>query len=575
MRFYNDRFGFLHIHHIYILALILITSALFYTQPATNWNYVDALFMATSIATNTGLSTIDMSTLSHWQLAITYLSSMCGSHILISITIVLVRKYYFSKRFEDVLQFNKERRVREINRRKFEKDMAERPRFDINRQLSCLSADISTTMCRNEEDNQKTYPGASMFHFKPPRPLSIKRKSQNSNPPYSVTLYDPPMLNSEIEKVECLVNAPEQAHVKSVKDLGISTTSNVKNSCFQFDRRSSSSTLVASSSTLSSEANSENGSTLKLHRSSTIDVIPSIKDLIVEEEEKTPVSPSSIVFANNINVQRKNARRQFIATKRRGDIESQVSLALVQQQDEDMERIMGEPVEKKELTREQRLRMGGEEYGALDFLARLVFAYYIFFTIGFGLVLRIYVALSTYAQEVLQTSNANGPVNPWVFSFFTSLASFNNLGLIPLSENMVPFQSAPFMIFANIILILAGNTAYPLFLRLIIWSIYKLTSKKDVMKRETFKYLLDHPRRCYTTLFPASHTRWLTVILIVITVAEFLAFISLNYSLPVFEKLDLGARIMDGLFQSVATRSGKHSIFNWANYTNNNYYSRL
>lgn len=122
---------------------------------------------------------------------------------------------------------------------------------------------------------------------------------------------------------------------------------------------------------------------------------------------------------------------------------------------------------------------------------------------------------------------------------------------------MVPFQSAPCILILNMILILAGNTAYAIVLRLIIWILYKITPKTYIMRRETFRYLLDHPRRCYTTLFPATQTKWLLIVLIGITAVEFITFVALNYWLPVLSGLDWGARILDGLFQSVATRNGK------------------
>lgn len=63
-------------------------------------------------------------------------------------------------------------------------------------------------------------------------------------------------------------------------------------------------------------------------------------------------------------------------------------------------------------------------------------------------------------------------------------------------------------------MILAGNTAFPIFLRLIIWTLSKLVPQGSRTK-ETFQFLLDHPRRCFIYLFP-SHNTWLLVILLVI-----------------------------------------------------------
>lgn len=277
-----------------------------------------------------------------------------------------------------------------------------------------------------------------------------------------------------------------------------------------------------------------------------------------DSDDDKPHTAQAISFPANMDEQLQKMRQRVQQDKKLEETLQKIAgtpppsiLLDVETEDEEMKRIMREPINKNELTREQRDHLGGAEYRALDFLSRLVPCYYIFFNIGFGFIIRIYVAVSKYAQEVL------GTVDPWVFSFFTSMSAFNNLGLIPLDANMVPFQSAPFLPIVNMVLILAGNTAYALFLRLIVWIMYKVTPKQYVLKRETYRYLLDHPRRCYTTLFPFTQTMWLCVILVLITAGEFVAFVALNYWLPVLDGINTGARILDGLFQSIATRSGK------------------
>ena len=48
--------------------------------------------------------------------------------------------------------------------------------------------------------------------------------------------------------------------------------------------------------------------------------------------------------------------------------------------------------------------------------------------------------------------------------------------------------------------------------------------------RRTIRFLLDHPRRCYTTLFPSSHTWWLLATLIMLNGIDWAAFEVLNVS---------------------------------------------
>ncbi|OAD02390.1 hypothetical protein MUCCIDRAFT_39840 [Mucor lusitanicus CBS 277.49] len=225
---------------------------------------------------------------------------------------------------------------------------------------------------------------------------------------------------------------------------------------------------------------------------------------------------------------------------------------------------MRQPSAKHELTKNERYRIGGTEYRALEMLARIVPLYYLGFIISFGFFFRIYVAASTYAQEVLATSNPTGPVEPWFFSFFMSLSAFTNLGLNHLDASMAPFQNAPAPLILAILLILVGNTAFAILLRFIIWICYVLTPERKVMRRETFRYLLDHPRRCYTTLFPSTQTWWLLIVLIAITLVELICFLALNYWLPVLAGISWGSRFLDGLFQSVATRNAGFSVVSLA-----------
>lgn len=106
-------------------------------------------------------------------------------------------------------------------------------------------------------------------------------------------------------------------------------------------------------------------------------------------------------------------------------------------------------------------------------------------------------------------------------------------------------------------MILVGNTAYAILLRFIIWVLYKTTPRTKPMRREGLRYLLDHPRRCYTLLFPSTQTWWLLMIVVTITVVEVICFLALDFWLPVLQELPWASRVLDGVFQSVATRNGE------------------
>ncbi|KAF2483418.1 cation transport protein-domain-containing protein [Neohortaea acidophila] len=212
------------------------------------------------------------------------------------------------------------------------------------------------------------------------------------------------------------------------------------------------------------------------------------------------------------------------------------------------------------LTAAEREQLGGYEYRAIEFLSWMIPAYYVlwqlFGCIGCGL----WVMLNNPgAAEV----NA---LNPFWVGAFNAVSAFNNSGMSLVDANMVAFQRSYYMLITMSLLILAGNTAFPLFLRLFVWCLYKLCSRLArnkpptshwTVRTQTLKFLLDHPRRCYTTLFPSQHTWWLAASVFSLNAIDWAAFEILNIN---NKKLDAGLplryRVIDGLFQAFAVRSG-------------------
>ena len=72
--------------------------------------------------------------------------------------------------------------------------------------------------------------------------------------------------------------------------------------------------------------------------------------------------------------------------------------------------------------------------------------------------------------------------------------------------------------------------SYPVFLRLIIWTMRRLLPFTPYAQEwtGTFQFLLDHPRRCYTNLFPAPHTWWLLFSIVALNGIDTVAFVVLN-----------------------------------------------
>jgi len=203
-----------------------------------------------------------------------------------------------------------------------------------------------------------------------------------------------------------------------------------------------------------------------------------------------------------------------------------------------------------DLTSEEREHLGGCEYRALKVLAVIVPLY--FFLWQFLGCIAIGAWMHINQPE---TALANG-ITPWWLGIFNGASAFNNSGMSLLDANMIPFETSYFVLITMGLMILAGNTAYPIFLRLIIWSLLKiLTSTTDERGmeelKETLTFILKYPRRVYTNLFPSRPTYWLLFMLILLNSVDWASFELLNLGNPVVESIPRGARVLDGLFQAL------------------------
>jgi Trk-type K+ transport system membrane component len=203
-----------------------------------------------------------------------------------------------------------------------------------------------------------------------------------------------------------------------------------------------------------------------------------------------------------------------------------------------------------DLSSEEREQIGGTEYRALKILALTVPMYFVLWQLFGAIALGAW--MSVYAQ---QRSEIAG-VEPWWAGIFLSVSAFNNGGLSVFDDSLVSFGRSYFVLIVIAFLILAGNTAYPILLRLIFWSILKLLNATTAKRtygpwKETLQFILKYPRRVYTTLFPSRATWWLTALLVVINSIDWVCFEILNIGNQKVEAYGIGQRIMDGWFQSI------------------------
>ncbi|KAF7924716.1 uncharacterized protein EAE97_010667 [Botrytis byssoidea] len=208
------------------------------------------------------------------------------------------------------------------------------------------------------------------------------------------------------------------------------------------------------------------------------------------------------------------------------------------------------------LSRAEREHLGGVEYRAISFLAWLVPLYFILWQVLGGIGLGAYMA---YNKSNVALENG---INPWWLGVFNAISAFNNSGMSLLDLNMIPFQTSVYTLLTMGLLILAGNTAYPLFLRLILYTLLKLLDTFPNLlspfqhHKPTLLFILRYPRRVYTNLFPSRPTWWLLFMVITLNSIDWVAFELLNIGNSATQVIEPRYRVLDGLFQAIAVRSG-------------------
>jgi hypothetical protein len=202
------------------------------------------------------------------------------------------------------------------------------------------------------------------------------------------------------------------------------------------------------------------------------------------------------------------------------------------------------------LTDDEREHLGGTEYRALKVLSIIVPVYF------FSWQILGCIALGAWISNNQPQPAQDNAINPWWNGIFNGASAFNNSGMSVLDANMIPYGSSYFVLIVMGALILAGNTAYPVFLRFWLWGILKSlnmltyeTSFPDI--KETLEYILKYPRRVYTNLFPSRATWWLLFMLFVLNGTDWVAFEVLNLGNPYLGHISNGSRVLDGLFQAV------------------------
>ncbi|WPG98350.1 Hypothetical protein R9X50_00113900 [Acrodontium crateriforme] len=214
------------------------------------------------------------------------------------------------------------------------------------------------------------------------------------------------------------------------------------------------------------------------------------------------------------------------------------------------------------LNEEQREELGGIEYRALKTLSKILIGYFVGFH-TLGMIVFLPWIMHAPAANGWKTMLIEEAINPGWWAVFTPASMFNDLGFTLTPDSMNSFSTSVLAMLLGSFLIIIGNTGFPCMLRFTIWVISKCVPYGG-RTWEELRFLLDHPRRCFTLLFPSKATWWLFWVLVLLNGIDLIFFIVLDLHDSAVTDVPPGYRVLDGLFQAASTRTAGFSVVNIA-----------
>ncbi|KAL2368673.1 potassium ion transporter, variant [Blastomyces gilchristii SLH14081] len=587
------RINFLSLHYAYIIVCALACSIVIY--PNGNMRYIDALLFGTGSATQSGLNPIDLNLLFTYQQVGLWFVSMITNPIVIHSFVVFMRLFWFERRFQHVVREAKTLRRIKTRQRTMTRDAwgregvetgpnQDREGVGVRGKRIVLVRDSDTGQAQGgsavPDVMKKSDPESTSDSDKSPKSTTGGRSSSQMEDQTEreergelANTSESPVADDNDRSVEFRTPqylSPEH-HIAFLEHQRRQTGALRIPSPREYDRGRVPQTVD----------NTDGGDLTRAQTSQS--------ERPLQSSPFSPFTPPS--RGRRITIDEPNAVRMRSRTRtfprtnsrrgrsqgasepdtdyapsertRKGTLSSLFRSTSAQGADVDSspylswQPTIGRNSAFVDLTEEQRNELGGIEYRALKALAVVLICYFFLFHL-LGIICLVPWILKT--ERFGNVVRAAGVGRPW-WAIFTSGSSFNDQGFALTPNSMIPFYDAVFPLLLLTFLIIIGNTGFPCMLRFIIW-VLSLLVPTGSPAWEELRFLLDHPRRCFTLLFPRAATWWLFGVLVILNGVDVIFFIILDLSDPDITRIPGGIRFVDGLFQAAATRTAGLAVVN-------------
>lgn len=97
--------NFYRAHLLYFVLVIVISSVILYGSSTSEFSlaYIDAIYLCTSAMCNIGLTSVNLGSLTGFQQSIMFVLMIMGKLTIVSISVVVLRRYYFRKRIKELV----------------------------------------------------------------------------------------------------------------------------------------------------------------------------------------------------------------------------------------------------------------------------------------------------------------------------------------------------------------------------------------------------------------------------------------------------------------------------------------